>query len=90
MIGGLTIDEQGMNSFKNTTYKYTPIPGQIVDITAFRDTIYGEWFTVIKDAYELKVKVEANQTGKEKKLVLYLNAGNIPQETFTLIQIPVL
>lgn len=82
----MTICGEDTARFKNTTYTYTPLPGQMEDITYFHDTIGGEWYTAIKDETSLLLKIEANRSGKEKKLILELRAGNIPGETFTLIQ----
>lgn len=43
--------------------------------------VYGD-----KRRDTLLLKVEANRSGKGRKLILELMAGNIPGETFTLIQ----
>lgn len=83
---GMTICGEDTVRFKNTTYTYTPLPGQMEDIIYFHDTIEGEWYTAIKDETTLLLKVEANRSGKGRKLILELMAGNIPGETFTLIQ----
>lgn len=56
------------------------------EISNFKDTLQGSWYRVVKNGYDLEVKVEANLSGKEKKLMLELMAGDIPGETFTLVQ----
>lgn len=83
---GLSVIGEDTLRFQNTLYTSTPRPGEMEEISNFKDTLQGSWYQVVKNGYDLEVKVEANLSGKEKKLMLELMAGDIPGETFTLVQ----
>ncbi|MDR3062237.1 MAG: hypothetical protein LBU57_09020, partial [Dysgonamonadaceae bacterium] len=51
------------SSFKQTFYRY-------------RDTVYGEWYTVIHKKRKLFVELKENNTGKSRKLAVFVGAGN--------------
>ncbi len=83
---GLSVIGEDTLRFQNTLYTSTPRPGEMEEISNFKDTLQGSWYRVVKNGYDLEVKVEANLSGKEKKLMLELMAGDILGETFTLVQ----
>lgn len=82
---GLSIINSDTTVVKCDTYLDTDPGGGWVDVTMFKDTLYGEWFTAIKKGYDLQVKVEENKSGKERKLQLTLGTPE-PTDRFSLVQ----
>lgn len=71
---------------KNTTYEYTPIPGQVTDITQYKDTLKGDWFTAIKNGNELLLHIDVNTSQYERVLIVELSGGGTKTEELKIIQ----
>ncbi|MDR3061807.1 MAG: hypothetical protein LBU57_06815 [Dysgonamonadaceae bacterium] len=42
----------------------------------FRDTVYGDWYRVIHEGQKIHVKLNENNSGKSRKLIVCIEDGN--------------